>query len=254
MSPPTYAAALVTGAGHRIGRAVALSLGAADIAVAVHYHGSANAADAVVAEITQNGGRAASVSANLIDEIAVSSLVEKASNALGLPIDILVNNASIFEKDTLTDFTVHSWEQHQKVNLLAPLMLMQHFAQALPRDHKGVVINMIDQRVLKLNPQYLSYTLAKSGLWTATRTAAQALAPNIRVNAVGPGPTLPNHQQTQHEFEAEAASVPLKIGPSPQEIAQAVHFILEAPSMTGQMIALDGGQHLAWRTADIPED
>jgi len=249
-----YRAALVTGAGRRIGRAIALDLAAEGIAVAVHYHGSAKAADAVVAEICAAGGHAASVGADFQNLDAIKSAIMNADTALGIPIDILVNNASVFENDTLENFTADSWEKHHQVNLLAPLMLMQTFAAGLARGKTGAVINMIDQRVLKLNPQYFSYTMAKAGLLTATKTAAQAFAPNIRVNAIGPGPTLANSEQTQTEFEEEAAAVPLGTGPALTEITRAVRFLLETSSMTGQMIALDGGQHLAWRTKDILED
>jgi len=249
-----YQAALITGAGQRIGRSIALDLGKAGIAIAIHYHGSGEAAEEVAAEIIAAGGSATTISADLLNDQAVKTLIPNASKALGKPVDIIINNASIFEKDELLTFTSESWDQHQKVNLLAPLMLMQSLATSLKETAPGAVINMIDQRVLKLNPQYLSYTTAKAGLWTATRTAAQALAPNIRVNAIGPGPTLANTRQSKQEFLAEASSVPLGTGPTLEEITRAVRFLLETPSMTGQMIALDGGQHLAWRTADILED
>jgi len=249
-----YGTALVTGAGHRIGRSIALDLAANGYKVAVHYHGSAEAAEAVVTEITKAGGNAATVCADLLVTDEVTGLLQKAGDVLGSPIDILVNNASIFEKDDLLNFTPESWDQHHKVNLLAPTLLMQSLAQNLDGDKKAVVVNIIDQRVLKLNPQYFSYTASKAGLWSATRTAAQALAPNIRVNAIGPGPTLANTRQSQQDFADEAAAVPLGAGPTLEEITRAVRFILETPSVTGQMVALDGGQHLAWRTADILED
>ena len=249
-----FEAALVTGAGRRIGRAIALDLASGALAVAVHYHGSAKAADALVAEIRAAGGTAASINADLQDPVSVKDLIANASTALGKPIDVLVNNAALYENDTLRDFTIESWDQHQQVNLLAPMILTQTLAASLKGEKAGAVINMIDQRVLKLNPQYFSYTIAKAGLWTATRTTAQALAPNIRVNAIGPGPTLANTGQTPQEFSNEAASVPLGAGPSLAEITKAVRFLLESPSMTGQMIALDGGQHLAWQTKDILKD
>lgn len=249
-----YGAALVTGAGHRIGRSIALDLAAKGYKVAVHYHGSAEAAEAVVTEIIKAGGTATTVCADLLVTDEIAGLLSKAGNALGTPIDILVNNASVFEKDDLFNLTAESWNLHHKVNLLAPTLLMQSLAQNLGSDKKAVVVNIIDQRVLKLNPQYFSYTAAKAGLWSATRTAAQALAPHIRVNAIGPGPTLANTRQSQQDFADEAAAVPLGDGPALEEITRAVRFILETPSMTGQMVALDGGQHLAWRTADILED
>ena len=249
-----YHAALVTGAGHRIGRSIAIELGSAGIAVAVHYHDSPDAAEAVAAEINTAGGTAVTIRSDLHSENEVNSLISNAAKRLGKPIDVLVNNASVFEKDDLQTLTGNSWDRHQKVNLLAPLLLMQNLNEGLKAEQRGAVINIIDQRVLKLNPQYMSYTTTKAALWTATRTAAQALAPSIRVNAIGPGPTLANRQQSAQEFADEAAAVPLGNGPDLDEITRAVRFILETPAMTGQMITLDGGQHLAWRTADIPED
>lgn len=249
-----YRAALVTGAGRRIGRSIALELAANSIAVGVHYSTSEAAAHSVVAEIEASGGTACAVKADLCSERHTQELISKTADLLGAPIDVLVNNASIYEEDTLRTFTSSSWDRHQKVNLFAPLMLMQCLAADLPKKSQGVIVNMIDQRVLKLNPQFVSYTTTKAALWAATKTAAQALAPNIRVNAIGPGPTLANSQQTDQDFVNEVKAVLLGKGATPEEIAKAVYFILEAPAMTGQMIALDGGQHLAWHTADIAKD
>ena len=254
MSRAPYSAALVTGAGHRIGRSIAIALATKGVAVGVHYSTSKEAALAVVADIKACGGKACAVQADLSKVTDVQSLINDAADALGRPVDILINNASIYEEDSLQTFTSASWDRHQKINLLAPLMLMQSMAASLSETKAGAVINIIDQRVLKLNPLYMSYTTTKAALWAATKTAAQALAPSIRVNAIGPGPTLANEQQTAQDFAEEAAAVPLGKGPTPEEIAHAVNFILEAPAMTGQLIALDGGQHLAWRTADIPKD
>lgn len=254
MTNSPYSAALVTGASQRIGRAIAMDLAEAGLAVAIHYHGSADGAKATAAEINKQGGKAACVQADLTIAHETETLLHRASEALGTPIDVLVNNASLFEKDDINSFTLDSWEKHQAVNLRAPLMLTQALANSLEENKKGAVVNLIDQRVLKLNPQYLSYTNSKAGLWTATRTCAQALAPNIRVNAIGPGPTLANTRQSNQEFELEAASVPLGHGPDITEITATMRFLLETPSLTGQMIALDGGQHLAWRTRDILED
>lgn len=250
----SFRAALVTGAGKRIGKAIALKLASNKIAVAVHYHHSPGDAEAVVAEIQVAGGFAVAVAADLSDTADVGTLIGKASGALDARIDVLINNASVFEKDSLKSLTTSSWDKHHLVNLRAPVMLMQSLALHLGAERRGAVINITDQRVLKPNPQYYSYTASKTGLWAATKTAAQSLAPFIRVNAVGPGPTLANVGQTTAAFAAEAAAIPLRQGPSVEEIADAVLFLLETPSITGQMIALDGGQHLAWRTADILED
>ena len=250
-----HKAALITGAARRIGRHLAINLASNGIAIVVHHNGSDAAAAEVVEEITNSGGVATSIQADLSDHEQASSLVKLAAQKLRQPIDLLINNASIFEKDTLATLTSESWDLHQAVNLKAPVLLTQAFAKQLPNGNKGSVINIIDQRVLKLNPQYMSYTAAKAGLYAVTKTMAQALAgQGIRVNAIGPGPTLANERQTAAEFAAEAASVPLGTGPSLDEIAAGVRFLLETPSVTGQMIALDGGQHLAWRTKDILED
>ncbi|WP_020399901.1 SDR family oxidoreductase [Kordiimonas gwangyangensis] len=245
---------LVTGAARRIGRAIAQDLAAQGWHVAVHYHGSTDDADMVVEEIEAFDGRAVAVKADLSDAAETLALVQNAAEALGAPLAALVNNASLFEDDRIDTFTPESWHAHMSVNLLAPAILTQQFAAQLADGVSGNVINMIDQRVLKLNPQYLSYTTSKAGLMTLTRTTAQALAPRIRVNAIGPGPTLPNHMQGDDMFAREASSVLLGYGPNLTEICAAVRFLLETQSITGQMIALDGGQHLAWRTADILED
>lgn len=225
-----------------------------DHAVAVHYHGSSDAAQDVVDLIEASGGVAVALQADLSDITATDALVARASEALGLPISVLVNNASVFEQDTLQSMTPAGWAEHLTVNLHAPAVLAQKMAALLPEQMDGSIINLIDQRVLKLNPQYFSYTASKTGLWTLTRTMAQALAPRIRVNGIGPGPTLANTRQSAEIFEEEAASTLLGRGPDLQEICKAMRFLLESPSITGQMIALDGGQHLLWRTADILED
>lgn len=238
-------AALVTGAGRRIGRAIALDLARQGWAVAVHYHSSGEAAAAVVAEIEAGGGRAAALGADLSREAEVADLAARAARAVG-PIGCLVNNASAFEMDTAQSATRESWDRHIEANLRAPLVLTQAFARALPEDAGGIVINMLDERVWNLTPYFLSYTVAKSGLWTLTRTLALALAPRIRVNGIGPGPALPSPRQTAKQFARQCAIMPLGRGTSPEEICAAVRFIVEAKSMTGQMIALDGGQHLGW--------
>jgi NAD(P)-dependent dehydrogenase (short-subunit alcohol dehydrogenase family) len=238
-------AALVTGAAQRIGRAIALALAADGWAVAVHYRASRAAADALVAEIARGGGQAVALAADLADESAVAGLVPRAVAALG-PLGCLVNNASSFENDTVATATRASWDEHIEVNLRAPLVLMQGFAAQLPEAASGAIINMLDQRVWSLTPYFVSYTVSKAALWTLTQSMALALAPRIRVNGIGPGPTLPSPRQSEEQFARQCAAVPLRRGTSPEEIAAAVRFILAAPAMTGQMIALDGGQHLGW--------
>jgi NAD(P)-dependent dehydrogenase (short-subunit alcohol dehydrogenase family) len=244
-APPLPPAALVTGGGHRIGRALALALAEAGFAVAVHYHSSGEAAEAVAARIRGAGGTAVALGADLADEAAVQGLLPQAERALG-PVGVLVNNAAIFGNDTVATATRASWEAHLAVNLRAPFVLIQAFAARLPAEAQGVVVNMLDQRVWSPTPYFVSYTVAKTGLWTLTQTLALALAPRIRVNGIGPGPTLPSPRQSPEEFARQSAMMPLRRGTSPEEIAAALRFIIAAPAMTGQMIALDGGQHLGW--------
>jgi len=243
--------ALVTGAARRIGRAIALDLARHGWAVAVHYRGSAEAAAEVVREIESGGGRAVALAADLAREADSAALIARAVEALG-PLGCLINNASTFELDTVATADRTSWERHIEPNLRAPLVLTQTFARQLPEGLGGAVINLLDERVWNLTPYFLSYTLSKSGLWTLTRTLALALAPRIRVNGIGPGPALPSPRQTDEQFARQCAAMPLGRGTTPAEICAAVQFILAAKAMTGQMIALDGGQHLGW--AQPPTD
>jgi NAD(P)-dependent dehydrogenase (short-subunit alcohol dehydrogenase family) len=244
-APPVPKAALVTGAGQRIGRACTLALAEMGYAVAVHYHRSQKAAETTVATIRDNGGKAVALAADLADENAVKALLPRAADALG-PIGVLVNNASVFGNDTFDTVTREGWDEHLAVNLRAPFVLIQEFARHLPAGAGGNIINLLDERVWSLTPYFVSYTLSKSGLWTLTQTMALALAPRIRVNGIGPGPTLPSPRQNHEQFLQQCRSMPLQRGTAPEEIAAALRFILAAPAMTGQMIALDGGQHLGW--------
>jgi len=251
--------ALVTGAGKRLGRAMALYLARRGQDVAVHYSSSATEAEAVVAEIRAMGRRAVAVQADLLIEAEVQALVPQAVAALG-PLTVLVNNASIFEHDTVQTGTRSSWDRAMESNLRAPFVLMQAFAAQCPKGAvdaagepiaQGLVVNMIDQRVHKLTPEFASYTIAKMGLWALTRTAAQGLAPDIRVNAIGPGPTLQGARQSAEHFAAQRAATVLGRGADPAGITAALGFFLDSPAVTGQMIAVDGGQHLAWKTPDV---
>lgn len=246
---PTSAApapvALITGAARRIGRAIALDMAAHGWAVGIHYRHSREEADAVVADIRRSGGTAAALAADLADFTGVAGLVPACTHALGAPPSCLVNNASEFHLDSIDVLEEATWDLHQDINLKAPVFLAQAMLRHLPDGVEGNIVNIIDQRVWKLTPDFFSYTISKAGLWTATRTLAQALAPRIRVNAIGPGPVLQSVHQTPADFAVEQASTLLKRGPSPEEIAAAVRFILAARSMTGQMIALDAGQHLS---------
>lgn len=244
-------AALVTGAGKRIGRAIAVTLAKAGYDIAVHYRGSAEAAQAVVEEVRALGRRAEGVQADLADETQVCGLVPAAAQALGRPLTLLVNNASVFEDDRVGTLSRNSWDRHIETNLRAPIVLAEAFAAQAPDG--SAVVNLLDQRVLKPDPRFFSYSLSRAGLWWATQTLAQALAPRIRINGVGPGPTLPSIHQTDAEFAAEAAATPLARPGSPEAVAQAVLWLARADLVTGQMIAVDGGQHLAWKTPDIQE-
>ncbi|MEL7542156.1 MAG: SDR family oxidoreductase [Pseudomonadota bacterium] len=245
--------ALVTGAGKRIGRTIALSLAEAGWAVGVHYNASSHDADEVVAQIVAGGGRAAAIPGDLSEPAAVDAIVPACLDALG-PVTCLVNNASLFIGDEMGGLGRELWDQHLNINLQAPVFLAQALATQLPEGAAGNVINIIDQRVWKLTPLFFSYTISKSALWTATRTLAQALAPKVRVNAIGPGPAMQSIHQTDDQFREQCDATPLDRGTTPEEIAAAIRFILDAPAMTGQMIALDGGQHLAWQTPDVKYD
>lgn len=236
---------LITGSARRIGRAIAMDLAANGWQVCVHYRRSGEEAQALVEDIRRAGGAAAALSADLAVHEEVQSLVPRCADALGPPA-CLINNASEFLLDTVATTKPETWDTHLDINLKAPVFLAKSLYLALPDNVSGNVINIIDQRVWKLTPEFFSYTISKAGLWTATRTLAQALAPRVRVNAIGPGPVLKSVHQTDADFSRETASTLLKKGPTPEEIAAAVRFILASPSLTGQMIALDGGQHLTW--------
>ena len=236
-------AVLVTGAAARIGRAIALDLGRRGWAVAVHYHGSAEGAGDVAAQIGAHGGTCVTVDADLGLDEDRRALIRRAVDALG-PLTCLINNASVFEYDSAASVTEDSWRRHLETNTWAPLALTQQFAAQLPDGTAGNVINLLDQRVWNLTSEFISYTASKSALWTLTQTLALALAPRIRVNGIGPGPALASARQSASDFAAQSATTPLGHGTSPAEICAAVRFILDAPAMTGQMIALDGGQHL----------
>lgn len=253
-------AALVTGAGRRLGRAMALALAARGHDVAVHYASSQAEAEAVADEIRAMGRRAVALGADLLDEAQVRPLVGRAADALGGPVAVLVNNASIFEHDRMGSLSRESWDRHLESNLRAPVVLTECMAAQAPetgRDAAGepvaraLVVNMIDQRVLKLTPEFMSYTIAKMGLWAFTRTAAQALAPRVRVNAIGPGPTLRGGRQSADHFARQRAATVLGRGADPGDIAAALGYFLEAPAVTGQLLCIDGGQHLAWQTPDV---
>ena len=246
----TARTALVTGGARRIGRAIVEDLARHGFAVAIHCNRSRDEAEALAARLRDSGARIAVVQADLTDAVETRQLVGKAVQAVG-PIDLLVNNASIFEEDSVETFDPAISDRHFTIHVNAPSLLTRHFAEALPEGMEGLVVNMIDQRVQRLTPRYFSYALSKSALWTATRTMAQALAPRIRVNAIGPGPTLANTRQSPADFDAQVNGLILRRGPELAEFGAAIRYLAQARSVTGQMIALDGGQHLAWQTPDV---
>jgi NAD(P)-dependent dehydrogenase (short-subunit alcohol dehydrogenase family) len=252
--------ALVTGAGKRIGREMALYLARRGYDVAVHYASSADEAARTVADITTLGRHAVALPADLLDEDQVTNLVSRAADALGGALNVLINNASIFEYDNISTATRASWDRHFGSNLRAPFVLTQTFAAQAPKAEsdaagepmaQAMILNMIDQRVLKPTPEFMTYSLAKMGLWALTRTSAQALAPHIRVNGIGPGPTVQGTRQGENHFAKQRAATILQRGASPADVCAALGFFLDSPAVTGQMIAVDGGQHLAWATPDV---
>jgi NAD(P)-dependent dehydrogenase (short-subunit alcohol dehydrogenase family) len=237
--------ALVTGAAKRVGRAIASDLARHGWGVAVHYRRSEAEAHELVAAIRGDGGKAVAIRADLSEDEEVEGLLRLAVASLG-PLHCLINNASVFQRDSLEEVTCRSWQLHMAVNAWAPVLLTQSFLRQLPEGTEGNVINIIDERVWNLTPHFVSYTVSKSALWTLTRVLAPALAPRIRINAIGPGETLPSFHQTEQSFARLCATMPLRRGTTPEEICEAVRFILGARAMTGQMIVLDGGQHLGW--------
>lgn len=253
--------ALVTGAGKRLGRAMALYLAERGMDVAVHYNTSPDEADEVAAMVRQAGRRAETVQADLLDEDQTQALVPRVMETFGGPVTVLVNNASIFDYDNIETATRDSWDRHLESNLRAPFVLTQHVGRnapdPVPTGRHGeptaaaLVVNMIDMRVRKLTPEFMTYTIAKMGLWAFTQTAAQALAPRVRVNAIGPGPTLQGARQSEDHFMSQRQAVVLERGADPEDITHALGYFLDAPAVTGQLLCVDGGQHLAWRTPDV---
>ncbi len=252
--------ALVTGAGKRLGRAMALELARQGHDVAVHYATSADAAEEVAREIRAMGRQAVTLHADLLDEAQVTSLVARAAEGLLGPLTTLINNASIFDYDTLESATRQGWDRHIESNLRAPFVLTQAMARDVPPPltdengeplAQGLVINMVDQRVRKLTPEFMTYTIAKMGLWAFTQTAARALAPRVRVNAIGPGPTLQGHRQSDAHFDRQRKATVMGRGVNTDDITHALCYFLNAPGVTGQLLCVDGGQHLGWQTPDV---
>jgi NAD(P)-dependent dehydrogenase (short-subunit alcohol dehydrogenase family) len=247
---PGIGAALVTGGAKRVGRAITLALADAGYAVAVHVKSISAETKAFCDDINAKGGRAAPVAADLADHQQVLGLVPQAASAVG-PLTLLVNNASIFEPDEVGALNREGFDRHVAIHVRAPLFLAEAFAAQAPKGTNASVVNIVDQRVLKPTPLFFSYALSKNGLYAATHMLAQALAPKVRVNAVAPGPTLPSSRQSKEEFARQTATLPLGHGSTPEQIAEAVLFLARAVSVSGQTLAVDGGQHLAWQTPDV---
>jgi NAD(P)-dependent dehydrogenase (short-subunit alcohol dehydrogenase family) len=252
--------ALVTGASARLGRAMALSLGRAGWDVALHFSSSGIAAEGVVGDLDALGRKSVALRADLADETQTQTLVARAAQDLGGPLTLLINNAAAFEHDTIQTATRASWDTHINVNLRAPFVLCQNFAEQAPKAvidageeplAQASIINIVDQRVRKLTPHFMTYTLAKSALWTLTQTAAQGLAPDVRVNAIGPGPTLIGARESDSHFARQRAGTVLGRGSDVEDVTGAMHYLIGAKSVTGQLICTDGGQHLGWKTPDI---
>ncbi len=254
-------AALVTGGGKRLGRAMALSLAQRGLDVAIHYNGSAQEAEEVANTIRAMGQNAITVQADLTVEAEMQSLVATASKALGQPLTVLVNSASIFEYDNIETATRQNWDRHIESNLRAPFVLTQTFAAQAPEPliegdfdeptARALIVNMIDQRVRKLTPEFMTYTIAKMGLWALTQTSAQALGPKVRVNAIGPGPTMQGARQSLEHFTNQRSATILERGADSNAITQALDYFLGADAVTGQLLCVDGGQHLGWQTPDV---
>lgn len=243
-------ATLVTGGAARIGRAIAIDLARSGFAVAIHANRSLETAEALAEEIIAGGGKAVALAADLSQSDAARALPGRASAGLDMPVRLAVNSASVFEDDAIGSIDDALWDTHFNVHARAPVLITEAVAASLPEEADALVVNMIDQRVWRLTPRFFSYTLSKSTLWTATRTMAQALAPRVRVNAIGPGPTLKNARQSDADFQAQLDTIPMRRGPGLDEFGATIRYLWDARSVTGQMIALDGGQHLAWETPD----
>ena len=242
--------ALVTGAAKRLGRAIAIDLAAAGWNLALHYNTSETDARETAEAVSRTGRRVALLKADLACEAETQALVARATAELG-PLTALVNSASLFENDDWQSASRASWDAHMEVNQRAPFVLSQAFAAALPEGMGGAIVNLVDQRVLKPTPQFMTYSLSKAGLHWLTVTLAQGLAPRIRVNAVGPGPTMRNERQSEADFARQREATVLGCGAEPDDVCAAVRYLLDAPAVTGQMIAVDGGQHLVWQTPDV---
>jgi NAD(P)-dependent dehydrogenase (short-subunit alcohol dehydrogenase family) len=252
-----YKAALITGGADRLGRAMALDLASRGTDVIVHYSGSKSKALETVKQAQALGVNAVALQADLTVRQETDELVDRAVAAIG-QLDVLINNASVFEYDNIATANHDGWDRHMSSNFHAPFILTQSFAAQCPdigNDGEpfaqAVIINMVDQRVRNYTPEFMTYSLAKNALWTLTQTGAQALAPRVRVNAIGPGPTLQGSRQSLEHFQGQRRNTILERGANVDDILGAMRYFLDASAVTGQLICVDGGQHLGWKTVDV---
>ena len=262
-NPISNQAALVTGGAIRLGKEIAIALARRGFDLAIHYNTSSREADLVAETLSSLGIKVVLLRANLLDHEDTLSLMDKARDGLDKPINLLVNNASFFSNDSIDTATLTSWDEHFATNLRAPFFLTQAFARQVPDEihdengepiAQGLVINMVDQRVLKPTSQFATYTLAKMGLWSFTQTAAIDLAPKIRVNAIGPGPTIKTDFQSEAHFSRQRSNTILRRGSNPRDIVGAINYFVDSPSVTGQLLCTDSGQHLTWNPKYWGED
>lgn len=242
--------AFLTGASSRIGSAIARTLSQGGWHLVLHAHTNIEKLETLAESLAEKGQRPALLTADLTRSGTLENVMKNAAEPFGVP-DVLINNASIFEDDTIGRLDSKRFDDHFAIHTKAPLFLADAFASALTPARKGLIVNVIDQRVWKPTPQALSYSLSKAALWSATQILAQALAPRIRVNGIGPGPSFKNERQSQQEFDRQSGAVLLGKGPEPSAFGKTIEYLWDTPSITGQMIALDGGQHLAWQTPDV---
>lgn len=251
--PVTYTAALVTGAARRLGREMALGLARRGVHIALHYNSNAEEAEKTANEIRALGVKCVTLQANLLDEDETQGLVDRAREGLGQDLDVLINSASVFKYDSIKSASKSSWDMNIDSNLRAPFVLSQKFAEQAPRASvqddgemcaNACIVNMIDQRVRKLTKEYMTYTIGKMGLWAFTQTSARALGPHVRVNGIGPGSTMQGAEQSDEQFREHRQGAPLQRGANPDDIVQAMNFLLDARAFTGQLLCVDGGMHL----------
>ena len=240
--------ALVTGASQRIGRVICENIAKKGWNVVIHYNKSKKKAHELKKKIISYNVNACCIKADLSKETELKKIFINTKKEMG-NINCLINNASTFELDSIENIKKKNWDYHLNTNVWAPVFLIQQFVKNLPKNINGNIINILDQRVTNLTPFFTTYTLTKSVLWTLTQTLALSLAPKIKVNAIGPGPTFPSKRQTNKQFKNQYTKVPLKKAVNPKEIAEAILFVLKSSSLTGQLINIDSGQHLGWAHA-----